>query len=281
MSYRSILVHLDPGPACDTRTRTAIRLARRLDCHLAGLAPTGLLDLPGLPGAPLSDLAALAWDSLRDEAERAVDRFRDACHGAGLRSIEALVDEAEPAASLIAHAHCSDLTVLTQADPSAPGHRYARAVVEQVLLFSARPTLLLPYACTPSVLDSLGSKVIVAWDESCEAVRALNDALPLLQRADAVEVVRWNPPRPAIDAPAVPRMDALRQWLAWHGVAADMRVETTSIDVADAMLSHAADFGADLIVMGAYGHSRWSERVLGGVTRQLIGGATVPLLMSH
>jgi nucleotide-binding universal stress UspA family protein len=281
MSYRSILLYLDQSPTCDARTQAAIRLARRLDCHLAGLAPTGLLDLPGSPGATLSDLAALAWDSLRDEAERAADRFRDACVAGGLRSVETVIDEAEPAASLIAHAHCSDLTVLTQADPSAPGHRGARAVVEQVLLYSARPTLLLPHACSPQALEKIGSKAIVAWDESCEAVRALNDALPLLQQASAVEVVRWNPPQPAAGEPAVPRLDALRQWLAWHGVAADMRVETTSIDVADALLSHAADFGADLIVMGAYGHSRWTERVLGGVTRQLIGSATVPLLMSH
>jgi len=281
MSYRSILLYLDQNPTCDARTQAAIRLARRLDCHLAGLAPTGLLDLPGSPGATLSDLAALAWDCLRDEAERAADRFRAACGSAGLHSIETVIDEAEPAASLIAHAHCSDLTVLTQADPSAPGHRGARAVVEQVLLYSARPTLLLPHACAPRALETIGSKVIVAWDESCEAVRALNDALPLLQRASTVEVVRWNPPGPAAGEPPVPRLDALRQWLAWHGVSADARVETTSIDVADAMLSHAADIGADLIVMGAYGHSRWTERVLGGVTRQLIGSATVPLLMSH
>jgi nucleotide-binding universal stress UspA family protein len=281
MSYRSILLYLDQRPACDARTQAAIRLARRLDCHLAGLAPTGLLDLPGAPGGTLSDLAALAWDSLRDEAERAADRFRAACGSAGLRSNEVVIDEADAVASLIAHAHCSDLTVLTQADPSDPGHHAARTVVEKVLLFSARPTLLLPYACAPGALDRIGSKVIVAWDESCEAVRALNDALPLLQQASVVEVVRWNPPRPAEDTPAAPRLDALRQWLAWHGVAADMRVQTTSIDVADAMLSHAADLGADLIVMGAYGHSRWSERVLGGVTRQLIGSATVPLLMSH
>lgn len=281
MSLRSILLYLDQTPACDIRTQATIRLARRLDCHLVGLAPTGLLDLPTSPGTSLGDLAALAWDSLRDEAERAADRFRTACQVAGLHSIEAVIDEADAAESLISHAHCSDLTVLTQADPSSPGHRGARRIVEQVVLYSARPTLLLPHASAPHALETIGSKVVVAWDESCEAVRALNDALPLLQQASTVEVVRWNPPRPAPDEPAVPRLDALRQWLAWHGVAAEVRVETTSIDIADAMLSHVADLGADLIVMGAYGHSRWSERVLGGVTRQLLGSATVPVLMSH
>ena len=78
-----------------------------------------------------------------------------------------------------------------------------------------------------------------------------------------------------------PRLDALQHWLMWQGVSADVRIETTGVDIADAMLSRAADFGADLIVMGAYGHARWAERVLGGATRGLLASMTVPVLMSH
>jgi len=276
MSYRSILLFLDPGSACARRTQAAIGLARRMDSHLVGLAPTGLLDLPGSVegAAAFSDLAALAWDELRDQAERAADTFRGACHQAGLRAIEPVVDEADQAISLIEHAHCSDLAVLSQADPAAPGHRAAQRLVEQVVLYSARPTLLLPYA---GVAEPPGKQVLVAWDDSREAARALSDALPLLQLASSVQVVRWQAP----GAQARRGLDALHQWLAWHGVTAEVRIETTSIDVADAMLSHAADMGADLIVMGAYGHSRWSERVLGGATRGLLQSMTVPVLMSH
>ena len=78
-----------------------------------------------------------------------------------------------------------------------------------------------------------------------------------------------------------PQLDALHKWLMRHGVSAQMRVEPAGANIADAMLSHAADTNADLIVMGAYGHSRWAEVVLGGATRGLLASMTVPVLMSH
>ena len=121
MTYRSLLVLLDHDPLCAARTRAAMQLAARLDCHLVGVAPTGLIDLPLSPGAAssLMDLAALAWDTLRDRAEEATQTFRDACRAAGVKSFEAVVDECDAAPSLVRHAHCSDLTIVTQADPGA------------------------------------------------------------------------------------------------------------------------------------------------------------------
>ena len=280
MSYRSLLVFLDHDPLCAARTQVAIRLAKVLDCHLVGVAPTGLIDLPTFAevSTPLAEFAALAWDSLRDRAERATQGFRDKCRVAGIKSFEAVIDESDKAPSLVRHAHCSDLTVLTQADPGAPDYRMAQDLVEQVVLRSARPTLILPFA---GRFDSIGSNVMVAWDDSREAARALSDALPLLRLAERVQVVSWNEAGAGDDKTLRPRLDALHQWLMWQGVPADVRVETTDIGIADAMLSRAADLGADLIVMGAYGHARWSERVLGGATRGLLASMTVPVLMSH
>ena len=281
MTYRSLLVHLDQDPMCDARTQAALRLARDLDCHLVGVAPTGLVDLPAGPGAAvaLADYAGRAWDVLRDQAERATDRFRDACHAAGLKSFEAVIDEADKADSLVTHAHCSDLTVLTQADPAAADHRAARALVEQVVLYSARPTLILPYA---RHVDDLGRHALVAWDDSREAARAVSDALPLLRRARDVRVVGWTEGGGGLDGAKLhSRLDALHQWLMWHGVPSDVGSETTKVAIADAMLSRAADLGCDLIVMGAYGHSRLAERVLGGATRGLLASMTVPVLMSR
>jgi nucleotide-binding universal stress UspA family protein len=280
MTYRSLLVALDPDAQCDARTQVAIRLARSLDCHLVGVAPTGLLDLPAAPVADASfgELATLAWDTLREQARQSAQRFRDACRSAGLKSFEAVVDEADHAPSLVHHAHCSDLAVLSQADPGAGGHRRARALVEQVVLHSARPTLILPYA---GRVGSVGTNVMVAWDDSRESARALADALPLLRRAERVQVIRWSKVG-ADDTQALrQRLAALQQWLAWQGVAADVRSEVSDIGIAEAMLSRAADLGADLIVMGAYGHARWAERVLGGATRGLLASMTVPVLMSH
>ena len=280
MTYRSILVHLDQEPLSAVRTRIAIQLARDMDCRLVGLAPTGLVDLPVSPQAAssLAEFASVAWEALRERAAIAVEDFRQACRAAGLKSFEAVTDEADAASSLVYHAHCSDLTVLSQPDPKAPGHRQAQTVVEEVVLQSARPTGVIPYA---GRFDTLGHNVMVAWDDSREAARAVSDALPLLWRAGQVQVVSWNEAGSEGDTGLVERMAALHQWLMWQGVPAEMRVETTAIDIADAMLSRAADIGADLVVMGAYGHSRWAERVLGGATRGVFASMTVPVLMSH
>ena len=279
MTYRSLLVFLDQDPLCAARTQVAIQLAMVFDCHLVGVAPTGLVDLPlsQQVDPSLEKLSAMAWSALCGHAEQAAERFRQECRAAGVKSVEAVIDESDKAQSLVRHAHCSDLTVMTQADPTAPGHRAAQALVEQVVLYGARPTLILPYA---GRFATVGSNVLVAWDDSREAARALSDALPLLRLAKHVQVLSWS--EGGTDDEALrPRLDALNQWLRWQGVSADLRVETADIGIADAMLSRAADLSADLIVMGAYGHARWTERVLGGATRGLLATMTVPVLMSH
>ena len=280
MTYRSLLVHVDHDPHCAARTQAAISLAKDLDCHLAGVAPTGLVDLPSAPeaAAMLTDFAARAWDALRHQAEQSTDRFRAECRAAGLKSFEVVIDEADKARSLVRHAHCSDLTVLSQADPSSADHREAQEFVEKVVLHSARPTLVVPYA---GHCKTIGKRAMVAWDDSREAARAVHDALPLLRLAERVEVVAWEE-RGGIDGKALrARLDALHQWLMWQGVAAELRTERSSTGIADALLSRAADAGADLIVMGAYGHARWAERMLGGATRGVLASMTAPVLMSH
>ena len=280
MTYRSLLVHLDQSPLCAVRTKAAIGLAKELDCHLVGIAPTGLVEFPAAPeaAAAFTDFVSMAWDTMRGQADAAAQTFRDTCQAAGLKSFEAVTDEAEQASSLIQHAHSSDLTVLTQAERQGKGQAAAQAIVEQVVLYSARPTLILPYA---GKFDRFGAHAMVAWDDSREAARAVSDALPMLRRAKRVQVVSWNEAGDSPDETLKPRLDALHQWLMWQGVSADMQVETTDIGVAEAALSRAADLGADLIVMGAYGHARWAERVLGGATRGLLASMTVPVLMSH
>ncbi len=280
MTYRSLLVLVDHTSACAARSGHAMRLAKQLDCHLVGLAPTDLIDLPTAPkaAASLVEYAALVWDALRDQAERAADTFRDACRAAQVKSFEAIIDEANKTDSLVRHARCSDLTVLTQADPAAPNYAVSRDLVESVILHSARPTLVLPYA---GRFETIGSRVMVAWNDSREAARALSDALPLLQRASGVEVATWVAAGGTEDRALHAQLDALQQWLMWHGVAATVRIETLDTGIAEAMLSRAADSNVDLIVMGAYGHARWAERVLGGATRGLLDSMTVPVLMSH
>jgi nucleotide-binding universal stress UspA family protein len=279
VTYRSLLVLLDTDPSCRARMQVAMLLARQLDCHLVGVAPTGFVDLPSAIGgaAALAEYASLAWETLREQAELAAQAFREQCRAAGLKSFEAVVDPEDRAPSLVRHAHCSDLTLLTQADRTSPGHRDVQAALEEIVLYSARPTLVLPYAAH---VETLAGNVMVAWDDSRESARAVSDALPLLRLAKSVQVVAWKEGTTGDDTSRV-QLDALHRWLMWQGVPADVRMETTGIPIAEAMLSRAADLGAGLIVMGAYGHARWTERVLGGATRGLLASMTVPVLMSH
>jgi nucleotide-binding universal stress UspA family protein len=281
MTYRSLLVVLDQGPTCVARTDVALRLAATLDAHVVGLAPTGIVDLPMWPEADpaVGEFATRAASRLQAQAEQAAERFRERCGSAGTKSFEAVVDAADAVPSVIGHGHCSDLVILTQARPDTPGHAATRELVEQVVLQSARPTLLLPYT---GALETLGRRPLVAWDDSREAARALWDALPLLRLAEQVEVVSWKESSAIDDARLTARLEALNRWLLWHGVASRMHTEVSvDIGIAEAMLSRAADLSADLIVMGAYGHARWTERMLGGATRGLLEAMTVPVLMSH
>jgi nucleotide-binding universal stress UspA family protein len=138
--------------------------------------------------------------------------------------------------------------------------------------------LVLPYA---NAAQTLATNALVAWDDSHAAARAIADALPLLRRARSVHVMLFNRDAPADEGGLSSDLSSVADWLARHGVSARTRVESTGIAVSDALLSRAADLGTDLIVMGAFGHARWRERVLGGTTRDVLGSMTVPVLMSH
>jgi nucleotide-binding universal stress UspA family protein len=271
--YRSLLVCLDDRPPCDARVDVAMALARRFDAHLVGLAPSGVLQVPiGLDGA--AAMAELMGD-LRSAAERSARRFAERCEAARLASVETLVDEAPVARSVVGHARCSDLVIVGQAEAAAE-----RDAVEQVVLQCARPVLVVPFA---GRFDTVGERVLVAWNDSPEAARAVADAMPLLCRAERVLVVQCDTPQDdaLVGEERSRRLEALRRWLMWHGVDAQVRQEATPIDTGNALLSMAADRGCDLMVMGAWGRPRWTERVMGGATRTLMDSMTLPVLMSH
>ena len=282
MTYRSLLVLLDQGPQCAARSQAAMRLATVLDCHLMGVAPIGPPG-PAESTASLSEFAPSRGDTLRDQAERTTERFREECRAAGVKSFEAAIDESDTASSLVRYAHCNDLTVLSKADPAAPDHRLTQELIDQIVLHSARPTLILPCAGRFDTIGSIGTSVMVAWDDSREAARALSDALPFLRLAKHVQIVSWGEAGASDDRALRSRFDELHQWLIRHGVSADVSAEMIDIDagVVDAMLSRAADLKTDLIVMGAYGHTRSKAHTLAGTTSGLLAAITVPVLLSH
>lgn len=279
MSYRTLLVPLDSDPSCSVRTAYAIGLAQALKANLVGLVPTGLADLPLSLGAAaaLSQYVTEADAALRRQAEQLATQFRAACERAGHSAFETVIAEDDADVALLRHAHACDLAVLSQPEPGTPHQGRQRALVDQSVLNSPRPTLLVPYA---GRFEPSARRVLVAWDEGREAARAMADAMPLLTRAEQVRVMRWA--RASDDTQALgQRLEGLSRWLLGHGVHAAASVEVSDIGVADAMLSRASDMDADLIVMGAYGHARWTQRMVGGATRGILDTMTVPVLMSR
>ena len=143
---------------------------------------------------------------------------------------------------------------------------------------SGRPILVIPYI---GRFDTFGTNILVGWNNSREAARAMNDAIPLLAKAASVTILEANPigRKPASDDAT--SADITRH-LARHGISAKTaRTSTDRMSASDALLSYAADVSADLLVVGGYGHSRLRELILGGVTRELLQHMTLPVLMAH
>lgn len=281
MQLKDILVHLDATEQARTRLRLAADLARQHDAHLTGLLVVDVM-LPAITGADMGGGAMLAelleqmrQDALADAA-KVEAAFREQLRRDGIAGEWRQVEGPTPEIVAL-HARYADLVMLGQEDPDA-GLPTAGPVIEQALFNTGRPVLLVPYA---GRFDTLGRKVLIGWNASREAARAVNDALPLIAQAETATVLAINPRRGLDGHGEEPGADIARH-LARHGV--KVRVEhTTATDVSDGevLLNYAADLSADLLVIGGYGHSRFRELVLGGVTRTLLREMTVPVLMSH
>ncbi len=278
MSYRTLLVHLDTTPRCAVRIGLAASLALAHAARVVGLSPTGMVHTRSpLYGYAPAGFAAEAALTLRTRAEGIASRFADEARRLGVGAAEARVDESDPIEAVMRHARYADLVIVGQTDPDSPSDDVPANFAQEVVVNAGRPVLLVPYAGT---YPSVGRRVVAAWDGSREAARAFSDALPILSRAHKVHVLVFNSHHRAGQHGDLPGAD-IGGWLARHGVPVEVTHDRVDIDVAAAMLSRAADLSADLIVMGGYGHSRFRESILGGVTRSMFEQMTVPVLMSH
>lgn len=279
MPYRRILLHVDASEGCVARTAVAARLAIEHDAQLAAVAPTDAIVVPGDPSALLGGAADTLERAIADSTQRA----RDALHRAntllaklGVTPVDARVDGRDHAVALMSAALTADLVVLGQ--PHAASEPRLAGLAPEVLLHGGRPVLLLPHIAPPNV--HVGARVLVGWNASRACARAISDALPILRRAKHVDVVRFERPAVGVEFRA-DGFGGLDDWLAAHGVRAQLECVPSEIGVADALLSRAADGGHDLVVMGGYGHSRFREALLGGATRSMLKQMTVAVLMSH
>ena len=276
MGFKDILVHVDEAKASQKRIRVSAELAARHDAHLIGLHPIPKPVVPALevfarlPPGYMEDQIAYA----AGVADSAKACFVEEAEKAGIQ-FEWRQQEGHPGDVVRPHARYCDLLVLGQRDPDA-SHNDGNLPVS-ALLSVGRPVLIIPYA---GDVESLGARVMVGWDSSSQATRAVHDALPLIAEAGHVDIIAVNPEGVG-DHGAIPCAD-ISLHLARHGIDAEAQsIVVTDIGVADILLSRAADKGVDLFVMGAYGHSRWRELVLGGVTAEMLEHMTMPVLMAH
>ena len=278
MIIKDIVVNLSVAEGGSYAGDYAVSVAAALDAHVTGIAFAydPIVPVASTGYIPPEVIETQQRDS-EEAAKAAMSRFSAAADRAGVTAEPTMLAASFAGAGeqFGQIARRFDLAIVGQAEPDRGGS-VEELIAESVLFESGRPVIMVPYIQkAPLKLD----RVMACWDGSRQAARAIADAMPLLERAGLVEVVIVTNERGKKDE--IPGAD-MGQHLARHGLKVDIkRISEGSIDIADALLSHAADFSADFVVMGGYGHSRLREFVLGGVTRNILRSMTAPVLMSH
>ena len=277
-SLAQLLVHMDALPKAQQRLEAARRLGQA-----QGAAVTALFAVMShfveLPFAPeIGPGIASALQDIDDQQRRlARTAFDQALAKPGAAVEWAEIREDPMMAAFAQQAFYADLMVLGQHDPStASSSGVPSDFAENVMLMSGKPALILPYAgMVPAVI---GETMVIAWKPAREAARAVSAAMPLLKRARRVVILSWS----GEDEKVLGKRLDLRGHLRLNGVAADWLEQGDEPSaLGEVLLSRCFDMGADLLVMGCYGHSRAREWVLGGTSRTVLESMTLPVLMSH
>jgi nucleotide-binding universal stress UspA family protein len=220
------------------------------------------------------------YRKLREEGEGSVARLKSRLEKESVRTEVRLVEIPFPDASqtVAEHAYRTDLTVVSGALGDKPDSGVVHVFLASLFLASGGPVVVVP---PRHGVSAPIRRIMVAWWPSREATRAVHDAMPLLQKAEVVELVTVRATGSTGD-PVEQSVDSIVEHLAQHGVAANLVVRDAGRHATSAiLLEHARDSNAELLVAGGYGHSRLRESVLGGVTRELLISATIPVLYSH
>jgi nucleotide-binding universal stress UspA family protein len=278
MTYKTVLVHCDASRSVASRLAAAADIAQRFEARLVGLHAREPLEVAsfvdgGMPTGPLREAYRARCDAAEKTAHAAYDKaIKRGNFPSEWRVTEAFSDDA-----LSVGARYADLLIVGQADPEDPAG--GRSDLPEAMAFATgRPVLVVPMI---GALTAVGRTVLLCWNASRESARAAADALPFLRTAEKVIVLMVDPEVSADSHGPEPGAN-VALWLSRHGVAVTVQRDVAAdINVGEVILSRAADCGADLIVMGIYGHSRLREMVLGGVSRTLLSSMTAPVLMSH
>lgn len=277
MAFKDILVQVDNKESNAARLNAAIKLAEASEARLTGLY---VMMKPYLPAYAEAQISPEILEEQAEREKQAADAAGEAfAKTAALNGLNAewRVAEGSLADVFALHARYYDLSVVGQVNPNDAIFVGDREMPDRMIMTSGRPALVIPYV---GKYETIGKHVMVAWDASPTAARAVNDAMPLLLSADKVTVMVVNSNNSMEGIGDLPGAD-ISAHLAHHGVKAEADHVTSDLDPGNMLLSRASDMGIDLIVMGAYGHARWAELVLGGVTDHMLNHMTVPVLMSH
>ena len=278
MAYKTILLHVNDERRVAGLVDIAAHLAARFEAHLIGL-----FVLPRIPTYGATSAGAAMIESglaaFRKEAKRAETAFEAACKGRQIVSEWRLASPRQQgvAETVMEHGRAADLIIAGQRDP-AFDFSAQLDVPERLAIESGRPVLVVPRS---GRFPKPGRRVTIAWNGRREAARATFDALPLLKAAEQVRIVWVNPQSESERAGDLPAAE-IAVALARHGVKCEGAISSApDVKVGDVLLTDLMQDGSDLLVMGAYGHSRFREFVFGGATRHVLQHMTVPVLLSH
>ena len=279
MQFKNILIHLDHSSGCQNRLEAAFDLARNFDAKITGLFVVADYIIPSYVEAQISvDVMTDVTEKALARARGTLEEYQKLAREAGV-SMEARVMEGQLIPILREHSKYSDLLLLGQDHPE--DHDNASYGLADSLLFEGGcACLVVPHS---GKLKPLGKRVLLTWNASRESARALREAMPLLAGAETVVMLSSEPDDGDTSiALGHPHADALARLLESHGIEAiSSGFSDPDRSTSDAIIGQAAEMNADTIVMGAYGHTRLREIILGGVTRDLLKQAPVPLLLAH
>lgn len=273
MAIKNILFHAFEGAAGESVRDVAFELAQEQDAKVSALSVIDNTPIPAyvVPYVPVN-LSDTYIEEARKIASGVEEQTKSKAESEGVR-LDWNNEEGDLCGRMNVHAHYSDLCIVGQGAGSEIPVGPANMLPDEMILGSGRPILVIPHSYT---LNGLGKKILVAWNGSAQSTRAVHDALPLLASADEVRILSVGGPETHLPGAEI------GAHLAQHGVNAEAaHAVEKDLSTAETIVEDASNWGADLIVSGAWGHSRIRETVLGGVTRHLLRHMSVPVLMSH
>ncbi|MET4807242.1 universal stress protein [Limibacillus sp. MBR-115] len=276
MSLKTILVHLANDVEHRTRLKVALKLARQHDAKVFALfIPTPIGMPAGITGRGASAMfLSEASRNAREVADNLEKEFHEACERDGIENAW-LVIEGDHVELMSEHAHTADIIIAAQPIIEHLEDHFRTRLPEELVMQSGLPVLVIPRGFDPE--NQIGKKVVLAWKGTREAVRAIRDSMTILASAEKVLVLTVG----ADAGDALSKLEVMEH-LRRHGVNGEARNLAEIPDsVGKAILDFAETQGCDLIVLGAYGHTRWRQILLGGVTHEVLADSKIPLLMSH